>query len=144
MTQQQETTLTTMTNIPARQERQGIGPTTTCNSELKTRPKVDLRFPVSFLLTGDVVSIAALNIEHETVILDRDDYEVLVPCLAYAHLRITVAGVPQIKLLAWRRWRDLDFALTGTNCARRNGDMFDLRRDNLIPARKANLYRFGS
>ena len=79
-----------------------------------------------------------------TVLLDREDYVELEGVLAYSHTRITASGIPQLKLPCWRRWRNLDVALVGVECGRRNGDWLDLRRANLIPARRADLRRFSS
>lgn len=85
-----------------------------------------------------------LQFGDRVVFLDREDYAVLVEVLPYSHTRVTSSGIAQLKLPCWRRWRSLDVALTGIECGRRNGDWLDMRRHNLIPARRADLKRFSS
>ena len=61
--------------------------------------------------------------------LDPED----APALEHKEGKI-LAGCVMVKAVAWRRWVTLSQHLTGTECAHRNGDVFDFRRENLIPA----------
>jgi len=85
-------------------------------------------FLACFLETGSESSTL------KTVLIDSDDYRAI--SIGSDGFRL-VAGRPQIRKQAWKRWKDLDVYLTGCVCTPRNGSFLDLRRDNLIPSQAA-------
>lgn len=76
------------------------------------------------------------------ILVDHEDFEDLERVLPYAKVKLQSNGEPLIKLACWRRWRRLDVALTRTKCGRRNGEMYDMRRENLVPAERCVLRRY--
>ena len=74
-----------------------------------------------------------------SVLVEDEDYEDLTPIWPYCEKKIQSDGVVMIKALGWRRWQPLTKAITGTDCAHRDGDFLNCQRDNLIPAGRMRL-----
>jgi hypothetical protein len=86
----------------------------------------------------------SIQVEDVAILVDREDFEDLEPMLAYTHLKLRADGVPLIKCAGWQRWRRLDEVLVRSKCGRRNGEMLDMRRTNLIPCERGILRRYCS